>query len=67
MDKAMAKANALLETIDCPDPDDYDNDCVANIKKRKLDTLAAKATTDNLTTKETLAITLSAVSFAFGH
>ena len=70
MDNAMAKANAILDKIDFLDPvkpaKDF-HECIANTKRRRIGNLINTVDSGNLTTKETLAIALGAMRFAFGQ
>ena len=73
MAKALAKANAILDEIDFLDPvkptEDF-HDTIVNTKRRRIGNLVNTIDTaagNNLTTKETLAITMGAMRFAFGQ
>ena len=71
--KALAKAVALLDEIDFLDPvkprEDF-HETIANGKRRRIGNLV-QACDDNdaggLTAKETLAVTMGAMRFAFGQ
>ena len=69
MNKALAKATALLDDIDFLDPvkprEEF-HETIANHKRRSIGNLINTAETGTLTAKETLAITMSAMRFAFG-
>ena len=62
----LKKAKKLLEGIDFTDVDEYDDARKEDTKRRKIDNLAQKAS-ESLTCKETLAIALGAMRFAFGQ
>ena len=62
----LKKAKKLLEGIDFTDVDEYDDARKEDAKRRKIDNLAQKAS-ESLTCKETLAIALGAMRFAFGQ
>ena len=70
--KALARAVALLDEIDFLDPvkprEDF-HETIANGKRRRIGNLVKDACDDNdgLTAKETLAVTMGAMRFAFGQ
>ena len=68
--KALAKAVALLDEIDFLDPvkprEDF-HETIANGKRRRIGNLVKDACDDGLTAKETLAVTMGAMRFAFGQ
>ena len=72
MNKALAKAVALLDDIDFLDPvkprEDF-HETIANGKRRRIGNLVQSCDdNDNgLTAKETLAVTMGAMRFAFGQ
>ena len=71
MAKALAKANAILDEIDFLDPvkptEDF-HEVIVNTKRRRIGNLVSTVVDPgNLTAKETLAIALGAIRFAFGQ
>ena len=68
--KALAKAVALLDEIDFLDPvkprEDF-HETIANAKRRRIGNLVNAVDTGTLTAKETLAVTMGAIRFAFGQ
>ena len=62
----LERASAILETIDYSDVFEYDEARKQDAKRRKLDNLAEKAS-EAMTCKETLAIAMAAVRYAFGQ
>ena len=68
----LAKANAILDDIDFLDPvkpaEDF-HETIANGKRRRIGNLVQSCDGDgtSLTAKETLAVTMGAMRFAFGQ
>ena len=70
LNKALAKAVALLDDIDFLDPvkprEEF-HETLANAKRSSIGNLINTAETGTLTAKETLAVTMGAMRFAFGQ
>ena len=71
LNKALAKAVALLDDIDFLDPvkprEEF-HETIANTKRRRIGNLVnAVDITGTLTAKETIAVTMGAMRFAFGQ
>ena len=68
--KALAKAVALLDDIDFLDPvkprEEF-HETIANTKRRRIGNLVNAVDTGTLTAKETLAVAIGAIRFAFGQ
>ena len=70
LNKALAKAVALLDEIDFLDPvkpaSEF-HETTANAKRRRIGNLVNDSNITGLTAKETMAITMAAMRFAFGQ
>ena len=68
--KALAKATTILDAIDFLDPvkprEEF-HETIANTKRRRIGNLVNAVDTGTLTAKETLAVAIGAIRFAFGQ
>ena len=70
LNKALAKATTILDDIDFLDPvkpaSEF-HETIANTKRRRIGNLVNAVDTGTLTAKETLAVAIGAIRFAFGQ